>query len=225
MKLSSTSSLPSASCATCPGSRNVQGVEHTSATDAETSFPFVRCVAIAPVTMSRARVPSGAAAYKGRGATCCYPSCYEDLGEVCLRVICASQGATLDLEANRPHFGSVGAASSGPAEDRGAIHPLPLPCQVRFGNLVEAGGPNLWPPVLASSCGRNCLGHGGCYAVEAAAGPLDSATDLDQVQQVRVTEFREVDSLAVILTLRSVSTPMRRRNWRVEIFSQPPGLV
>ena len=159
LKLSSTSSLPSASCATCPGSRNAQGVEHTSATDAETSFPFVRCVAIAPVTMSRARVPSGAAAYKGRGATCCYPSCYEDLGEVCSRVICASQGASYLGSWSEEATLWLSRCQLRAAEDRGAIHPLP-PCQVRFGSLVEAGGPNLWPPVLASSCGRNCLGHG-----------------------------------------------------------------
>ena len=33
------------------------------------------------------------------------------------------------------------------------------------------------------------------YAAEAAAGPLDSASNLDQVQQARVREFRETNNL------------------------------
>ena len=35
----------------------------------------------------------------------------------------------------------------------------------------------------------------GRYAAEAAAGPFDSASNLDQVQQARVREFREANRL------------------------------
>ena len=81
----------------------------------------------------------------------------------------------------------------------------PCCCQVpgRFG----LGNPNLVPPgaelhgspqyllqalvatVLAMASGS------GRYALEAAAGPLDSASNLDQVQQARIREFREANRL------------------------------
>jgi hypothetical protein len=59
----------------------------------------------------------------------------------------------------------------------------------------EADGCNLRPPqyllqALAATAVAMASGPGR-YAVEAAAGPLDAATNSDQVQQARVTEFQE----------------------------------
>jgi hypothetical protein len=70
-------------------------VGHTGATDAGTPCLFVPCVARA-----RTKTPSDGAhrhdaAYEGRGATCCDPSCYEDLGKICAWGSSASQGVAL----------------------------------------------------------------------------------------------------------------------------------
>ena len=56
------------------------------------------------------------------------------------------------------------------------------------------GSPQYLLQALAASVLAMASGSGR-YALEAAAGPLDSASNLDQVQQARVREFREANRL------------------------------
>ena len=96
-----------------------------------------------------------------------------------------------------------------PQQGQDAIHP-PCPQQVRFGSRVKGvqsglvvhgdEEASLWPlqywlqavgaTVLAMASGP------GRYAAEVAAGPIDAATNLDQVQQARAREFRDSRRLA-----------------------------
>lgn len=100
--------------------------------------------------------------------------------------------ATLDLEAKRPHFGSVAASLALP---RIEVRSTPFrPVRSGLGVLSKQVDPTCGPRYWLQAAGATVLATAsgpGRYAVEATAGPLDSATVLDQVQQVRVREFRE----------------------------------
>lgn len=159
-------------------------------------LPFVPCAVKAPTKMPSFEASRRFAAYEGRGTACCIHKCYEDLGEIC--TVGNPSGTGVTCSALQP-----------PQQGQDAIHP-PCPQQVRFGSRVKGAQSglvvhgdeeaSLWPlqywlqavgaTVLAMASGP------GRYAAEVAAGPIDAATNLDQVQQARAREFRDSRKLA-----------------------------
>ena len=170
--------------------QSVQVAGPTGAMSAGATWSFAPTAKTVPVQ----------AVYKGGGTTCCRPLSYEGLGTARSMRSFGHVGAT-----DGPCYPGMGAGEEEIPTAFGREATMSSCFQVsgglrRWDSLLcdkdsnINGSPQYLLQALAASLLAMASGSGR-YALEAAAGPLDSASNLDQVQQARVREFREANRL------------------------------